>query len=207
MVPVRCSLGKCVHAHVCVCVCVNGGRACSDGAQPWGVPEGPLWALSLLGSSRRPGWASLCPAPFLSARTRVSLHHSLSPPPSSPTHRPPSLSPWLSLPACSAPRISLFLPSPRSSSPGSLHPPSPSYASFCPSDPSPSQLCLLLLRGGCDPRNISEGEEGVSRSRAERDRLGRRSERGSLLQPGRGVGLVHLSGPKFKSCLFLTSAG
>ena len=158
----------------------------------WGAAGGPAGRPCVLHPFSLPGLVCLC---------IIRSPHHLPLRPTVPLPSPPgSVSP-------PAPRISLFLPSPRSSSPGSLHPPSPSYASFCPSDPSPSHLCLLLLRGGCDPRNISEGEEGVSRSRAERDRLGRRSERGSLLQPGRGAGLVHLSGPKFKSCLFLTSAG
>lgn len=57
----------------------------------------------------------------------------------------------------------------------------------------PSHLCFLL-RGGCDHRNILEGEEGAEweaeeqRSRAEHDSLCCCSERGCLVQLGQGTG-------------------
>lgn len=57
----------------------------------------------------------------------------------------------------------------------------------------PFHLCFLL-RGGCDHRNILEGEEGAEweaeeqRSRAEHDSLCCCSERGCLVQLGQGTG-------------------
>ena len=198
---------------VCACVCVKGGRPCGDGAHPWGFQRdccGTTLGAQPPGEQQaaRLGVPVSCALFSLLCLWPHALPTALLSAPSSPL--PPPL------------RLSLS-PSPvhpvsSSSFPPSVSPPGPPPpALFTLQHPAmhhsvpairlPFHLCLLPLRGGCDPRNISEGEEGESRSGAERDRLGRRSERGSLLQPGRGGGLVRLSGPRFKSCLSLTAAG
>lgn len=172
------------------------GRSASWGAA--GGPAGrpcvlrPLFSLPgllcLCGHTLSPR-LPLCPSsPFL-----LPLGSASAPLLCTPCPPPPSLPPSISPP--DPPPPVLF----------TLHHPAMHHS--VPAIRLPFHLCLLPLRGGCDPRNISEGEEGVSRSGAERDRLGRLSERGSLLQPGRGGGLVRLSGPRFKSCLSLTAAG
>lgn len=207
-VPMRCNQGKCVLA--CVCMCVKGGCPCGDGAHPWGFQRDRCGRSASWGAAGSPAGRPcvLCPFFSLVSLWPHALLTAFLSAPSSP-HPPP-------------PRLSLS-PSPvhlvsSSSCPPSVSPPGPPPpALFTLQHPAmqhsvpairlPFHLCLLPLRGGCDPRNISEGEEGESRSRAERDRLGRRSERGSLLQPGQGGGLVCLSGPRFKSCLSLTAAG
>lgn len=178
---------------------MGGSRGAAVGAQPPGEQQEarlgiPVSCTLSLCQDSCVSASYALPTTFLSAPPSPFplLLGSVSPPPLRPVSSssfPPPVSP----------------PSPPPPAFFTLHHPAMHHS--VPAIRLPFHLCLLLLRGGCDPRNISEGEEGVSRSRAEHDRLGRRSERGSLLQPGRGGGLVHLSGPRFKSCLFLTSAG
>lgn len=137
----------------------QGWRAAGEKQVCWGV-----CLPSLFGSVSGPVPLVWSPCPSVFLRTSSSFPSptplssgAISPPslPSTPSHLP--------LPLLSH----QFLP--LSSSTSLFHPPSPNSASLCLSDLSslPS-LSFLLLRGGCDHRNISEEEEGAELGEADR---------------------------------------
>lgn len=153
---------------VCACVCVKGGRPCGDGAHPWGFQRD---CCGTAVGAQPPGEQQAARLGVPVSCTLFSLlclcGHMLSPPPSSPPHRPPFLLPFGSV---SAPL------------PCTLYPPLPSLPPFLLlvllpqlSSPSSTQLCIILSQQSVFPSisASSPSEEAVIPEISQRGRRGR----------------------------------